>query len=219
MLKVIAVITMTIDHVGAILFPELLLLRVVGRLAFPLFCYLLVLGVESTTKLRDYLVRLLSFALVSQIPYFLAFEFNPFEQLNIFFTLFFSALAIRLFKKKSLLLILPVLAAVVFNSEGSIYGIAFVGCMMVLKEDTRLGALALFILNAPFLLIQNDPFQLIQIISLAALPLIILHKHGWFRMVIKAPTSSVYFSWKKYFFYLYYPLHLAVIYLIGLFHF
>ena len=217
MLKVIAVITMTIDHVGAILFPELLLLRVVGRLAFPLFCYLLVLGVESTTKLRAYLVRLSAFALVSQIPYFLAFEFNPFEQLNILFTLFFSALTIRLYKKKSLLLILPVLAMVI--SEGHIYAIALVGCMMVLKEDTKLGALALFILNAPFLLIWDIPDQSIQIISLAALPLIILHKHGWFRMVIKAPERSVFFSWKKYFFYLYYPLHLAVLYLIGLFHF
>jgi len=219
MLKVIAVITMTIDHMGAILFPKLLLLRVVGRLAFPLFCYLLVLGVESTTKLRDYLIRLSAFALVSQIPYFLAFEFNPFEQLNILFTLFFSALAIRLFKKKSLLLILPVLAAVLFNSEGNYYAIAFVGCMMVLMEDTRLGALALFILNAPFLLIWDIPDQSIQIISLAALPLIILHKHGWFKMVIKAPERSVFFSWKKYFFYLYYPLHLTVLYLIGLFHF
>lgn len=207
---------MTIDHVGYIFFPELLFLRAVGRLAFPLFCYLLVLGVESTTKVRDYLIRLIAFALVSQIPYFLAFKFDPFEQLNILFTLFFSALAILLFKKKSLLLILPVLAAIVFNSEGHIYAIAFVACIIVLKEDTKLGTLALFILNASFLLTPGVPLQLIQTLSLTALPLIILHKHGWFRMVIKAPTSSVYFSWKKYFFYLYYPLHLATLYLIGL---
>lgn len=208
----IAVFTMTIDHVGAILLPEFLVLRVVGRVAFPIFCYLLVLGIEGTRKQRDYLIRLCSFGLVSQIPYFLAFGIDPFERLNILFTLFFGASAILLFKRQNLLLILPVLAAVALNSEGGIFGIAFIVCMKVLRENTELGILALFILNSPFL-IAGD----IQVLSLAALPLIILHKEGWLRIVVETTEDSVYFSWKKYFFYVYYPLHLTILYMIELF--
>jgi hypothetical protein len=212
-LKVIAVLTMTIDHVGAILFREFLVLRVVGRVAFPLFCYLLVLGVEGTRNRRDYLVRLGSFGVLSQIPYFLAFGIGPFERLNILFTLFFGASALLLFKTRNLLLILPVLAAVALNSEGWLYGIAFIGCMQVLRENTELGILVLFTLNTPFL-IAGD----IQFLSLAALPLIVLHKVGWFRITVETTKDSVYFSWKKYFFYVYYPLHLTTLFVIDLLH-
>ncbi|MFH0897541.1 MAG: TraX family protein [Candidatus Bathyarchaeota archaeon] len=53
-LKWIAIISMTIDHLGAIIYPDYLLLRVIGRLAFPIFSYLLVLGVGSTRSKGHY---------------------------------------------------------------------------------------------------------------------------------------------------------------------
>jgi hypothetical protein len=210
LLKVIAVLTMTIDHVGVILLPDFLLLRVVGRIAVPLFCYLLVLGVEGTRNQRGYLVRLCSFGVVSQIPYFLAFGIEPFRQLNILFTLFFGASALLLFQRRNVLLILPVLAAFALNSEGGLYVIALIGCMQVLRENTELGVVVLFTLNTPFLMTGN-----IQFLSLAALPLIVLHKDGWFRITRATTKDSAYFSWKKYFFYVYYPLHLATLFVIS----
>jgi len=64
-LKWIAIITMTIDHIGAILFPEFEVLRVIGRLSFPLFAYLLILGMENTRNIRNYFTRLFIFALIN----------------------------------------------------------------------------------------------------------------------------------------------------------
>jgi hypothetical protein len=78
LLKITAIVTMVIDHVGNILYPDLLFLQMIGRLSFPIFAYLIVLGVESTKKPLRYMVTLLSFALISQVPYFLAFGIQPF---------------------------------------------------------------------------------------------------------------------------------------------
>lgn len=208
-LKVLAVISMTIDHAGVILFSEYMFLRLVGRLAFPIFCYLLILGVESTRNVRNYFARLFFFALVSQVPYYFAFGFTPFDQLNIFFTLSSGVLLVFFYKKNRLLVLFPVLAAVFLNFEGNIYGIALIGCMSVLKKDTRLGIFAFLALNVSLYFIQN-----IQIFSLFALPIILLHKNGLFKMERKINENSVLYSFRKYFFYVYYPLHLTVFYVV-----
>ncbi|MEJ2240562.1 MAG: TraX family protein [Candidatus Bathyarchaeota archaeon] len=71
-LKWIAIITMTIDHIGAVLYPQLQILRIIGRISFPLFAYLLVLGMETTHNIRNYFIRLFTFAFISQIPFSLA---------------------------------------------------------------------------------------------------------------------------------------------------
>ena len=85
LLKVIAIVTMALDHIYFILYPDMIILHIIGRLAFPIFAYLIVLGVESTKKPRKYMLTLLSFTLISQVPYFLAFAIQPFERLNILF--------------------------------------------------------------------------------------------------------------------------------------
>ena len=89
-LKWIAIITMVIDHVGAVLFPQYRLLRCIGRLSFPIFCFLLTEGFFHTKNVERYMVRLGLFAIISEIPYDLAFRKNflDFERQNVFFTLF-----------------------------------------------------------------------------------------------------------------------------------
>jgi len=88
-LKCIAIITMVIDHMGAVLFPEYLLFRYVGRISFPIFCFLLVEGFFYTRNVKKYMLRLGMFALLSEIPYDLAFreEYLEFTRQNVFFTL------------------------------------------------------------------------------------------------------------------------------------
>lgn len=89
-LKCIAVITMIIDHTGAVLFPDNMTLRYIGRIAFPIFCFLLVEGFFHTRDVRKYMLRLGMFAVISEIPYDLAFRDTviEFEHQNVFFTLF-----------------------------------------------------------------------------------------------------------------------------------
>lgn len=88
-LKWIAVLTMVIDHVGAILFPDQIWMRVIGRVAYPIYAYCLAEGFRYTSDYRRYLGRLALFAILSEIPFDLAFYGVPFSfaHQNVFFTL------------------------------------------------------------------------------------------------------------------------------------
>jgi hypothetical protein len=218
LLKIIAIVTMVTDHVGRILYPDLLLLQIIGRLSFPLFAYLVVLGVESTKKPRKYMITILSFALISQIPYYLAFGIQPFERLNILFSLFLSAVTIYYYNKKSPLAFVPLLLSIILNTEGSYYVVLTAVGMKLLKDAPKLGILALVALNIQFLFIPDIEDQ-IQILALFAVPLVFLHIKNWLTKEILIPEHSLAYSVRKYFFYAFYPLHLALLFSIKLFFF
>ncbi|MEM3000397.1 MAG: TraX family protein [Candidatus Bathyarchaeia archaeon] len=211
LLKLIAIAAMAIDHVGDVFYPDWLLLHIIGRLAFPLFAYLVALGIENTKKPKRYLATLFSFAVISQVPYFLAFEIQPFERFNILFSLLLGALTIYLFNKRSLLTVVPALLSIFLNTEGSIYAVLTVACMKFLKSNPLTGFLALFALNSQFLLIADT-----QVLSLFAVPLIILHIRGVLKRETVIPENSFVYSFRKYAFYAFYPLHLAALFLIKL---
>ena len=94
-LKWIAIWTMVIDHIGCLLIPQSIMpvlyyiMRGIGRISFPLICFLLVQGFIYTHSLGKYLARLWCFALISEIPYDLAFSGKSaaWSSQNIFFTL------------------------------------------------------------------------------------------------------------------------------------
>jgi len=205
---------MTADHVGRILYPELEVLRLIGRLSFPLFAYLLMLGMETTRNTRNYFIRLFVFAFISQVPFFLATDSGPFDSLNIFFTLSAGLLFIYFFKKGSLFVVVPMLASIVLPFDYGIYGIAIIGCMHILKENTKFGAASLVLLNALFLVPWNSQF-----LSIAAIPLIVLHKNGSLTTTKETDEQHTIPAWRKYFFYAYYPLHLTLLYIIKLYYF
>lgn len=71
-LKLLAMLTMTADHVGLLLFPEQLWLRLVGRLAFPVYAYMIAEGCRHTRSMGRYLCSLLVMAVVCQLAYFFA---------------------------------------------------------------------------------------------------------------------------------------------------
>ena len=209
---------MVVDHVGRILYPDLLFLQVIGRLSFPLFAYLVVLGVESTKKPGKYMITLLSFAIISQIPYYLAFGIQPFDRLNILFSLFLSAVTIYFYNKRSVLAFVPLLLSIILMTEGSYYVVLTAVGMKLLKDAPKLGILALVVLNLQFLFFPDIENQ-IQILALFAVPLVFLHIKNWLRKEILIPEHSLAYSVRKYFFYVFYPLHLALLFSIKLFFF
>ncbi len=214
LLKWIAIITMTIDHIGAVLYPELSVLRFVGRFAFPIFAYLLILGIENTRSIRKYAIRLFAFAAVSQIPFFLALDYAPFESLNIFFTLGLGLVFVYYFQKVSILVFIPLVISFVINFDYGIYGLGLIGSMTILRKNTKLGVVLIVLLNCLFLF----PFSS-QFLSLAALPLIVLHDTGYLSIVKDYAEDYKIPLWRKYFFYIYYPLHLALLYVINSMYF
>ena len=89
-LKVIALLAMLCDHLGHALFPELIILRIIGRISFPIFAYVLVEGFYYTRDVNKYMLRLGVIALLSEIPFDLmaSQKILEFGHQNVFFTLF-----------------------------------------------------------------------------------------------------------------------------------
>jgi len=99
-LKIFAIISMLIDHASFAFYGKFSPWNYLGRLAFPIFAYQISEGYIHTSNLRKYFLRLLVFALISQIPFslFLSMYSDNFY-LNIFFTLLLGLLAITVYDK------------------------------------------------------------------------------------------------------------------------
>lgn len=99
-LKLIAMLCMVFDHVGDLFFPGLLWPRMIGRLAMPLFSFCVAEGYAHTRDKNRYLLRMGVFALVSELPFDLAFEGKlGLAHQNIMLTFFLALLALRLFDR------------------------------------------------------------------------------------------------------------------------
>jgi hypothetical protein len=197
-----------VDHVGVVLYPEQTVLRFVGRLSFPLIAYLLVLGLESTRSVRNYLTRLLIFALISQIPFTLARGVAPWEYLNIFVTLSMGLLFVHLYERNNYLFLVPLVASALLPVDFDGYGLAAIGCLYALRKNRSIGV-TLFILLNLFTLF-DVPYQSLALLALIP---ILLYEAG------RPPFNKIsekigHPLLRKYFFYAYYPLHLTVLFIL-----
>jgi hypothetical protein len=174
-LKTIALVAMLLDHL-AVVFPCYFPIefRAVGRLAFPIFAYLLAESFRHTKASEKFLLRLFVFAIISQIPYRLALTWAsqqnniPWTQAisftadtNIFYTLFLGGAAIVVYQRlkskgKNLTAyvraVFPtaVIAELLFADYGGM-GVLFVFCMYAITEKKeRLAAMAFFALSQFF---------------------------------------------------------------------
>ena len=93
-LKLLAVVTMLIDHMGFTLFPHAVWMRAVGRLAFPIFCFLIAEGCAHTHDKKRYAGRLLLFAVLSELPFNLmcSGQWLSWNHQNVLWTLLIGAL-------------------------------------------------------------------------------------------------------------------------------
>ncbi len=99
-IKVIAILSMLVDHFALFYFPESFPLQIIGRLSYPLIAWLIANGAVHTRDINKYLIRLGVFAFLAQIPYEVGFYMRGDHPifLNVLFTLFFGLLAIRILK-------------------------------------------------------------------------------------------------------------------------
>ena len=215
-LKLIAIITMTIDHIGVVFgTPFYNLLRAVGRLSFPIFAFLLTEGYVHTKSFGKYFFRLLVLAVISEVIYDYIF-YGSFIYLganNIFFTLALGLLTLWLldksrtlvkkyFKEKiDLTIILPItylliivvmgLIAELLSFSYGMLGILVISFFYLFKKNFSLTVLSVSLST----LILGDTMQYFSLLSLIL----------------------IYFYNKKLgkkckvFFYLYYPLHILVL--------
>ncbi|MBC5721309.1 MULTISPECIES: TraX family protein [Eubacteriales] len=212
-LKLIAILSMVIDHVGTAFFPEYPAFRWAGRLAFPIFAYCLTVGLLYTRDIRKYLLRLGAFALISQ-PFYI-FAFHPWDwqaewmNMNIFFTLLVSLLALwGVHTRRWWLFLALFLLASFVNFDYSANGIVLMLIFYLCRNRPVLGAAVyvLFWLPALWGGQMEDPLS-VKIAGhainwtifavLSAFPIFLPTHTG-----IKVP---------KWFFYAFYPAHLAAI--------
>lgn len=242
LLKLIAILSMTIDHIGAAvgttytdgkmylsgIIPKNIyfICRVIGRIAFPIFCYLIVEGYHHTKNIRKYALRLFIFALISQVPFSLAFFKSPFEfETNVYFTLFFGLICVYLadYSKEKIskyketkdnklffscifayfAIIIIMVISILLHTDYSAYGIMLILLFYYFQIDYPLSDkedLIKFIeLFASIAIFTYAFSSTIELFALFALIPIAFHNHK------KGPSL-------KYVFYAYYPVHLLLLY-------
>lgn len=217
-LKIIAMVTMLIDHSAAVLLPYdsslYFICRSIGRLAFPIFCFLLVEGFLHTSNVKKYLLRLGTFAIVSEIPFDLAFfhKFMYMGHQNIFFTLFIGLLVLVSLKEinekysghwmylslDAAVIIAGSLIASYLNTDYYYAGVLMIVSFYLFRHNKVLLTVALAI-------IYEFALGGIQILAVfAIIPILFYNGQRGAKM-------------NKYIFYAFYPVHIFALYLISMF--
>lgn len=240
-LKLIAIITMFIDHFAAAILTRILIqrgyyevyagtdtaamyefsqqnaglilvmtvMRMIGRLAFPIFCFLLVEGFYHTRNAKKYAGRLAIFAVITEIPFDLAFAGTSFyfEYQSVMVTLLIGLLVLvglSFIKKKELnrvasvacsvlVIAIGMIVAVLLKTDYSWSGVACIVVFYLLRSKKVLRGFAGIIPLAIS--------SLMEIVAWIDIPLIANYngKRGWNM---------------KYFFYAFYPVHLFILWLV-----
>ncbi|MGN0972665.1 MAG: TraX family protein, partial [Aristaeellaceae bacterium] len=98
-LKVLALALMFVDHAGKMLFPGVMEMRMLGRAAFPVYCWCMVVGFCHTRSVPKYLLRVLAVGLVSQPLYMLALN-HTWQEPNVFLTLLLALCGLWAMREK-----------------------------------------------------------------------------------------------------------------------
>lgn len=228
-IKIIALITMLIDHIG-ILIENLVpyyvycIFRIIGRISFPLFAFFIAESCFYTHNKAKFAMLLLLFSILSQIPYCLMFNKNILD-FNILFTFLISTILIFLYQKCNkgnspntflfymicvfVFILIIILQIVQITFEYGFYGI-FLPVIFYLARNNRLKQIFSFAFILTIYVALNYlssgyfPLTLINIAALLSVPLILFYNNqkGKFNL--------------KYLFYCFYPVHLIILFIIKL---
>ena len=218
-LKFLACAIMLLDHIGATLIPWGTL-RIIGRLAFPIFCFLLAEGAHYTRSPRNYLLRLGIGAILSELPFDLAlFGSWSWQHQSVMITLLLGAMALLAMKRmtqpllKILVLLLFAFLADFMNTDyggAGVLMIALFGLTRERKYGWLVQLLGMYLIcrwiipgGAVWFI---GRYVFIEIFAILALIPIWLYSG-------KKSTSSRAVQWA---FYLFYPVHLWILYLISI---
>lgn len=215
-LKIIAVITMFIDHIGYAIFGKFSYFNYIGRFAFPIFAFQISEGYIHTKNLKKYLLRLFVFALISQIPFMLFHTlFIKTFALNVFFTLFLGLVCIFIYDKSKykfigiLISCLIGFIAELTHCDYGFYGIAIILIFYIFKSNFINASICFILATAIKYLIPCIKYGFnniyIYLFIFTILPAIILSTYNG-----KKGKDS------KYLLYLFYPIHLLLVYFISL---
>lgn len=215
-LKIIAMIAMTCDHVGLQLLPQYAILRIIGRLALPIYAYMIAEGCRYTRDRRNYLLRILDLALVCQAVYFAAMG-SLYQCILVTFSLSVCLIYTIDNARKCR----DALSA--FLAFGSLLGVCFV-CLLLPELlpqtdfDVDYGIWGVLL---PVLIYYGNTKRQKVVLLTAGLVLLAVTYGGsqWWALAA-VPLLMLYSGQRgKYhigtLFYIYYPLHLVVIYGLG----
>ena len=227
-LKLIAIITMTIDHSSYLIYgANLSWMNYIGRIAFPIFAFQISEGYTHTKNLKKYFSRLILFALISELPYaWFSYAFFSGIKLNIIFTLIVGLSSIYIYdllvqkgkktKKESIssYKLLGVMIAVFLGllADGigldyGFYGVFLIFTFYTLRNNTMLRNLGVIILTfiyyLPTLMVTNFSLSIIILALFTLIPLIFINLYNG-----KKGKNF------KLLFYIFYPMHLFVLCLI-----
>lgn len=203
-LKIIAIITMLLDHIGLSFYPEHMMFRIIGRVSFPIFCFLIVEGYFHTNNIKKYLIRLSIFAIVSEIPFdmLMSGKIIDFKYQNVLFTLIIGLMMLCAIERtllpmnKTLWLVAAFAIAFFLRSDYTFYGVALIYIFYHFRERRDVGCLVFAVMS----LVSGR----IQSTAILAVPFILLYDG---RKGPKLADSKI----CKYGFYLFYPLHVIII--------
>lgn len=199
----IAMITMLIDHIGAVFFPHIIELRIIGRIAFPIYAFAVYVGYKHTRDVQKYIWRLFWIAIISQVPFMAAFNHYS---LNVVWTLWSALLVLFVIDKlPSKLLAIPIVIGAGWFMEISQMDYGMYGLLLVLLFRYFQGpvlVVAHVVLNGLYLLLHNSSVQMYSVLATAGIAIAQYYQAG-FRM--KGPR----WVWRYF-----YPAHLAIIAII-----
>lgn len=214
-LKIIAVICMLCDHFGDAIIKPFSFFNVIGRIAFPIFAFQITEGYIHTKDLKKYFKRLIIFAIISQIPFmlFLSTFTSPFT-LNIFFTLLLGLLSIYIYNKipnKFLSIVVGIIISIfaeIINVDYGAWGVIIIMIFYIFKDKKVIMSL-LYILSCFIKYLPN---------------LLKYNFHYIYLLLLFGTTFSIFFIIAyngkqgkkiKYFLYIFYPLHMLILYFIN----
>lgn len=218
-LKYIAVAAMLIDHISAFFIPITTplgcVMRIIGRLTAPIMCLFLAEGFRHTSSKSKYGIRLFIFAVISQFAYAFAHGITLLTpNFNMIFTLFLSFLILLAYEiiSSNILktIIIFILIVVSICSDWGIIAPLWVLSFYILHNDTNYKILSFSLISLLHIVINSFPAisggynwygQLWQLGVFMFIPLLLLYNG-------KNGSKNIFSKW---FFYIFYPLHLLVI--------